>query len=135
MKRTIAPLLGLFLCLAFMLPTQAWAERGLFDYDNTFEWASLETYSYLTIGIDWLQTKEIVKSPRWFETNETMGREPDMHDVNQYFTAMLISHWVVNRYAHPRFRLVVNIGRSAVQTQAIWNNHDEGIRINISGNF
>ena len=80
-------------------------------------------------GIDWLQTREIVDDPYYWETNPNIGKDPTTRDVDRYFImsagfGMLITHVLPQEYR--RYWLSFRIG---ISTGMVIHNYNIGIRI------
>jgi len=66
------------------------------------EWTQENTnyeYAYFaTHLIDWGQTLEIAKNPRYEEINPILGKYPTEQEVNQYFILSGIAHHLIARW-------------------------------------
>ena len=86
----------------------------------------------LTIhGIDWLQTREIVKDDYYYESNPRLGEHPTMWEVDRY---MLFSAGLVTSVTHilpqdwRKYWLMFQIGLVSGKVE---HNYNIGIRIKL----
>ena len=102
------------------------------------DWTAEDTYRQLAltalIGIDWLQTQEIVKDPvRYKESNPVLGDHPSMRKANLLIGGSIllcaVVAWMLPDNWRKGFQYIV-IG---AEVGAINNNYQSGIRI--GGNF
>ncbi len=82
-------------------------------------------------GIDWLQTREIVDDPYYWETNPYIGEDPTTIDVDRYFImsaglGTLVTHILPQEYR--KYWLSFRIG---VSSNAVIHNYHIGIRIKL----
>ena len=80
-------------------------------------------------GIDWLQTREIVDDPYYWETNPYIGEDPTTRDVDRYFImsagfGMLITHVLPQEWR--KYWLSFRIG---ISSSMVIHNYNIGIRI------
>jgi len=47
-------------------------------------------------GMDWLQTKEIARNPKYYETNWYLGKYPSQNKVDKYFAICTLGHALVS---------------------------------------
>ena len=82
-------------------------------------------------GIDWLQTREIVDDPHYWETNPHIGEDPTTRDVDRYFImsaglGTLVTHILPQEYR--KYWLMFRIGTSSAM---VMHNYHIGIRIKL----
>lgn len=78
-----------------------------------------------TIACDWAQTRSVAEDG-WgsrFEENPILGPSPSTEEVDAYFGAVVVAHFLVWRRIPSSFRWVLPVAISAVQIMAIVDNH------------
>lgn len=69
---------------------------------NAQEWTKentqWETAYFVTRIIDWGQTLEIQRNPKYYELNQFLGKHPTRGEINRYFIVTGIGHLVISNY-------------------------------------
>ena len=64
------------------------------------KWTKADTARQLTFtaitGVDWLQTKEIARNPKYYETNPYLGKYPSQRKVDTYFAFCVSGHAIIS---------------------------------------
>lgn len=79
--------------------------------------------------IDWAQTREIARNPRFVETNKILGPKPKQYEVNRYFAATLASHWLITYTLPPEARPYWQWGTIAVEAVVVGRNARLGVSL------
>ncbi len=82
-------------------------------------------------GIDWLQTREIVDDPYYWETNPYIGKDPTEWEVDRYMLVsaglgVLVTHILPQE--HRKYWLMFRMG---TVSGAVVHNYQIGIRIKL----
>lgn len=83
----------------------------------------------LTLAVDWLQTLEIAKSPRWTEANVILGKYPSVQKVNIYFASSMLLTYVMAEALPNGWRTGFLGGLTALEVAVIIHNSNAGIKI------
>ena len=82
--------------------------------------------------VDWGQTRYIAKSPKYYELNPILGRNPSVGKVNTYFTVTGILHTTVSyllwRYK-PRWWKWFQVITITSQATVVYHNFSIGIKL------
>ena len=103
-----------------------------FSHNNLFPAKDyfLET-ALLFHGVDWLQTREIVKDSRYTESNPVLGKNPSLKQVNVYMasTALILTgiHEILPVSLKQKFRFAWMFNNAVYVT----SNLSLGVRINL----
>ena len=98
------------------------------------DWSSGDTNRQLAFTalqmVDWAQTREVVKDDRKHELNPILGKYPSKTEVNVYFAATTLGHYLVSRALPPDYRKVWQYVWIGFQTGNVIRNYRVGVRIN-----
>lgn len=88
--------------------------------------------SYTALHIaDWQQTRRIAASAAnggpWIETNPILGPQPTQAEVNRYFAATLIGHWIIAYSLPESWREPFQMGTIVLQASVVQRNYNLGI--------
>lgn len=112
-SRIKAPLLGLFLCLAF---SPAYGDEGM----------TLEEYTYVILAVDYLQTRDIITNGNYYEVNPVIGKYPSMTRLN----VISIGYLFLHRYMQDtQYQRGWNITMAISHTAAVAHNYKIGVKI------
>lgn len=79
---------------------------------------------------DWQQTRRIAGSNgQWIETNPILGPTPSQAQVNRYFAATLIGHWIVAYSLPKEWREPFQMGTIVMQASVVQKNYNLGIKV------
>ena len=117
--KKIVPLLLLALMLSVPANADEWTRE-----DTTYQAALM-----VLKGIDWLQTKEIVRNSNYYEINPIMGKYPSQNTVDLYFACSAIGQTVLAYYLPKKYRRICQIIFIGNQFGCVWHNYNIGIRI------
>lgn len=86
--------------------------------------------SNLTLGIDWLQTRQVAKNPdKWQEEwNWLLDEHPSERAVDNYFAGVILGNILMHKLLGEKERKVFGIGLTALELAAIENNRRLGIK-------
>ena len=97
------------------------------------DWTALDTSFQATLltlkAVDWLQTKEIARNPKYSETNFILGKYPKQNEVDLYFASSAIAHTVIAYYLPSKLRRVWQCMFLFIQVGCVSHNYNAGIRI------
>jgi hypothetical protein len=97
------------------------------------DWSSGDTNRQLAFTalqlVDWAQTREIVRNPDYYETNPILGKYPSKTEVDVYFAAATLGHYLVSRALPPDYRKVWQYVWIGVQVGYVTHNYQIGLRI------
>ena len=80
------------------------------------------------IVVDWLQTREIVHNPRFFElTNPVVSAHP--RHVDTFYATALIGHWLIHNRLPRRQRIWYGAFITGTELSAVWANYRLGIHL------
>ena len=118
MRYSMKILICLLLC-AGAFPTSSYADNGALS--------DLRIASNLSLIADWMQTREIAKTPEYSETNPILGSHPTIGSVNRYFLGVLIVHNVMGALLPPRYADLYDKGVLFVEITAVQHNAAIGV--------
>lgn len=97
------------------------------------EWRSEDTYRELAFQTLWLadyrQTREIATNPSYYETNEILGRDPTLSEVDRYFAIGAAVHAVISSTLPRRYRSWWQYATIAVQAGYVGHNMSIGLSV------
>lgn len=85
------------------------------------------TTQVLTV-VDWIQTRDIVTDPDYWERNPMIGRRPQMGNVNGMFIASLIGNYYLTHHLDEKRMLWLQV-HTAVRGATVINNYNLGLGI------
>lgn len=97
-----------------------------------------EAAFFVVEGMDYLQTKQIVKDPDRQENNPILGSNPDQNTIDIYFGACILGHYLIARYLpsdwefygykfHPRAAWQWTF--IGFESGVVYRNHRKGVKI------
>ena len=111
--------------LLFLIPTITFAQDDWTKKDTVYQ----ATFLALEM-VDWLQTKEIARNTRYYETNIILGKYPKQNTVDLYFFSTTITHSVIAYYLPKEYRRIWQCVFIGIQVGCIVHNYNAGIKIN-----
>jgi len=97
------------------------------------EWTQKDTQYqavFITLtAVDWLQTKEIARNPRFSETNPLLGGNPSQQKVDIYFTSCILAHTAISYCLPRKYRRIWQVCWIGIEAGASWHNVAAGVRI------
>jgi len=115
-------LISFLICL---IPTLLFAENTWTKKDTAYQ----ATFLILQT-VDWLQTKEIARNPRYYEQNPILGKYPSQNAVDFYFLSTAIAHSAVAYLLPKEYRRVWQCVFIGISAHCVARNYHIGIRIN-----
>lgn len=96
------------------------------------DWSDTDRYretAYLALHVvDWTQTRYIAKNPdRFKENNRILGEHPTLGNVNRYFIAAGIGHFVIASALSGEWRYAFQAVTITVRMRDVVGNHRIGI--------
>jgi len=92
---------------------------------------SFRALSVLTMTADWRQTRWMTKNydKGYTEKNKFLGRRPTTHEVDRYFTMLVVRHYLINRLVtNTKVRWWFNVYTFGTHAPAVYNNYKIGIQ-------
>ena len=77
--------------------------------------------------LDWAQTREIAVNPAYYETNQSLGRNPTTNQVNRFFIKHIAITNLVGELLPSRYRNWWYAGKAAYQASFVVSNNQLGI--------
>ena len=106
---------------------------ALLSVDATADWTQEDTARQLAFTglqlIDWGQTRDIAQNPNRRELNPILGPNPSTTDVDVYFAATTLGHYVVSRALPPEYRKVWQYVWIGAQAGNVVRNYQLGVRV------
>lgn len=106
----------------------------LFSSTASANWSGGDTSRQAVFTVlqaaDWAQTREIVKDDSRYELNPILGKYPSNTEVDIYFAATTVGHYLVSRALPPKQRKVWQYVWIGAQAGNVVRNYQVGIRIN-----
>ena len=97
------------------------------------DWSSGDTNRQLAFTalqmVDWAQTREIARNPDFYETNPILGKYPSSTEVDVYFAATTLGHYLVSQALPSDYRKVWQYVWIGVQAGYVTHNYQMGVRI------
>jgi len=97
------------------------------------EWTQKDTqYQVVFIAltaVDWLQTKEIARNPRFSETNPLLGGNPNQQKIDIYFASSILAHTAISYYLPRKYRRIWQVCWIGIEAGTSWHNVAAGVRI------
>lgn len=97
------------------------------------DWASGDTNREILFqtlwAVDWAQTRTIVKSPEFYETNPYLGKYPSRKKVDRYFLTGALLHYGVSRTLSPKYRKAFQYFSIGYEANTIYRNYRLGINV------
>ena len=115
MKKLILILLVLLTSCA----TDPWTKK-----DTAYQGAFLAV-----TAIDWLQTKEVVRNPNYYEINPVLGCNPKQNNVDLYFAGCAIANTAIAYYLPKEYRRIWQCLWIGFEAGYVNYNYSGGIRI------
>lgn len=106
-----------WLILLMLITSSAHAELGDNDWRNA---------GYVLHFIDYLQTREIATSPKFYEANPLIGENPSITRVNTFFIIDALIHAGIQHTKYKQYWNVVFVGFKAT---AVAHNFRLGVRL------
>ena len=114
-------LIIVFLSILFITPVQAddWTSK-----DTAYQAAFLTLHA-----ADYLQTKEIIRNPKFYERNLILGRDPSHNQVDAYFLGTALAHTAIACILPKRYRRVWQCIFIGLEAGCVAHNLNAGVRI------
>ena len=80
-------------------------------------------------SVDWLQTKEISRNPKFYERNIILGGNPDQNKIDIYFTSCLLAHSAIAYYLPRKYRRIWQVCWIGMEVGTSCHNVAAGVRI------
>ena len=109
----------LFLSLSYPVHADQWTSK-----DTAYQSAFL-----LINAVDYLQTKEIIRNPKFYERNLILGRNPSHNAVDAYFAGSALAHTAIAYILPERYRRVWQYVFIGLQAGCVAHNFNAGVRI------
>ena len=97
------------------------------------EWTKEDTAyqtTFLTLmAVDWQQTKEIARNPKYREGNFILGENPDQNTVDAYFLTTAALHTVIAYYLPQKYRRIWQCVFIGMEAGYVAHNYNIGVRI------
>lgn len=119
-------ILSIVLWMAFIAVFWNDAEASEWTQENK-KW---ETAYMATHLIDWGQTLEIARNPKYYETNPILGKTPTRGEVNRYFLITGIGHYLISRYLDD-YRLAWQKTTFFIELGVVTRNASIGIKMSL----
>ena len=105
----------------------------LFLSTSGADWSSGDTNRQLAFTalqlVDWAQTREIARNSDFYETNPILGKYPSSTEVDVYFAATTLGHYLVSRALPSDYRKAWQYVWIGVQAGYVTHNYQMGVRI------
>jgi len=105
----------------------------LFSTNSIANWSSGDTNRQLAFTalqmVDWAQTREIARNPDFYETNPILGKYPRKTEVDVYFAATTLGHYLVSQALPSDYRKAWQYVWIGVQAGYVTHNYQMGVRI------
>jgi len=116
---------SLLVSVLFSMPNITFAENTWTKKDTIYQ------ATFLTVkAIDWLQTKEIARNPRYYEENPILGKHPKQNTVDIYFLSTAMAHSIIAYYLPEKYRRAWQCIFIGIQAGCVMNNYHTGVRFN-----
>jgi hypothetical protein len=80
-------------------------------------------------AVDWAQSREFEDSGLFYERNIVLGRRPSKDKVDAMIPLGILGQWLVTRQLKPEHRRAWQMFMVGVETTAVYNNYQIGIRV------
>ncbi|MFH1528769.1 MAG: hypothetical protein ABIG69_19365 [Bacteroidota bacterium] len=114
----------LIILLICLMPTISFAKDVWTKKDSAYQGTLLTL-----MAVDWLQTKEIARNPKYYETNPILGKYPNQNEVDFYFFSTAILHTGIAYYIPKEYRRWWQYVFIGIQTTCVLNNISIGVSI------
>lgn len=100
------------------------------------KWTKEDTYrqaGFVAVtGVDWLQTREIAKSPgKYRETNPILGEHPSLEKVDAYFAVCVAAHTSIAVALPPEYRKWWQYVWIGLESYTVGHNFATGLRFGL----
>lgn len=109
--------------ILFAFPCLVYADQWT-SKDTAYQAAFLLFHS-----ADYLQTKEIIRNPKFYERNLILGRDPTHNQVDAYFLGTALAHTAIAYLLPKRYRRIWQCVFIGLEMRCVACNLNAGVRV------